>query len=36
MFNNGTGFSDESLNSSGKKIGNKVGTSGSATVKTAF
>ena len=36
MFNNGTGFSDESLNSSGKKIGNKVGTSGSATVKPLF
>ena len=36
MFNNGTGFSDESLNSSGKKVGNKVGTSGSATVKPLF
>ena len=36
MFNNGTGFSDESLNSSGKKVGNKVGTSGSATVTPLF
>ena len=36
MFNNGTGFSDPSLDSSKKKVGNKVGTSGSATVKPLF
>jgi len=36
MFNNGKGFSDASLNASTKKVGNKVGKYGSATVKPLF
>ena len=38
MFNDGTGFADESLNTSGKKMGNKTASSplASATVKPLF
>ena len=38
MFNDGTGFADESLNTSGKKMGNKTAASplASATVKPLF
>ena len=36
MFNNSTGFDDPSLNASTKKVGNKVGKYGSATVKPLF
>ena len=36
MFNNGEGFDDATLNGTGKKVGNKTGVYGSATVKPIF
>jgi hypothetical protein len=36
MFNNGEGFDDATLNGTGKKVGNKTGAYGSATVKPIF
>ena len=36
MFDNGEGFSDATLNGTGKKVGNKTGAYGSATVKPIF
>ena len=36
MFNDGTGFLDETLDNSGKTIGSKVSSYGSATVKPMF
>ena len=36
MFNNGEGFSDATLNGTGKKVGNKTAAYGSATVKPQF
>ena len=36
MFNNGEGFTDTSLNGTGKKLGNKTAAYGSATVKPWF
>ncbi len=36
MFNNGEGFDDATLNGTGKKVGNKIGAYGSATVKPIF
>ena len=36
MFDNGEGFTDATLNGTGKKVGNKTGAYGSATVKPIF